>query len=480
MAIGDSRRDDVAIERRRTALTALAAMIVVLVVLAAGGALGWGAAAVSMAVLAALVTVYLAAARQGDASRQAASGVGGAPTQSFSLDGSARLVLDALPDPIVVVRAGGRVEAINAAARLELKAHGGEVAFAALMREPRVLDAVETALTEGRSGDVEFKDAAPRERHLRALVAPFKAGEGATPRAVVVIRDESAIKSAEVARADFLANASHELRTPLASLTGFIETLGGHARDDEAARDRFLEIMSEQAERMRRLIDDLLSLSRMEQSEHVAPRGSVDLAKLAGDVADALAPLAADRGVRVKLRRHVETARVAGDRDELVQVVQNLVDNAVKYSVGGGEVVLEVGVADSAAAAGHADEPLAANAARLTLLDPSDEADAAYAWIRVSDQGRGIERRHLPRLAERFFRGDPEDGAGIEGTGLGLAIVRQVMTRHRGGVSVESALGAGSRFTVCARLDGGADARRRPLAVGEGRHDPAPTPSPGE
>jgi two-component system phosphate regulon sensor histidine kinase PhoR len=454
MATGDSRRDDVAIERRRTALSALAAMIVVLVVLAAGGSLGWGAAAVSIAVLAALVAVYLAAAGQGDASRQAAAGTGGAPVQVFSLDESARLVLDALPDPVVVVRAGGRVEAINAAARRELKAQGGEVAFAALMREPRVLDAVEAALGEGRPGDVEFKDAAPRERHLRALVAPFKAGAGAIPRAVVVIRDESAIKSAEMARADFLANASHELRTPLASLSGFIETLGGHARDDEAARDRFLEIMSEQAERMRRLIDDLLSLSRLEQSEHVAPRGSVDLAKLAGDVADALAPLAADRGVRVKLRRHVETARVAGDRDELVQVVQNLVDNAVKYSVGGGEVVIEVGVSQDAAAAGHADEPLAANAARLTLLDPADNPDADYAWIRVSDEGRGIERRHLPRLSERFFRGDPEEAAGIEGTGLGLAIVRQVMARHRGGVSVESALGTGSRFTVCARLDG--------------------------
>jgi two-component system phosphate regulon sensor histidine kinase PhoR len=477
MAIGDSQRDDVAIERRRTALIALIVMAGVLFMLAAGGSLDWGAALVAAMALAALVGVYLAAAGQSDAPRRAAAGASGAPVMALTLDESARAVLDALPDPVIVVRAGGRVDAVNAAAQRELKSAAADAPFASLVREPRVLDAVEAALKESRFGDVEYKDAAPRERHLRALVAPFEAGAAPVPRAVIVIRDETAIKRAEAARADFLANASHELRTPLASLSGFIETLSGHARHDEAARDRFLEIMSEQADRMRRLIDDLLSLSRLEQSEHVAPRGSVDLAKLAGDVTDLLAPLAADRGVSVKLRRHVEAARVAGDRDELVQVVQNLVDNAVKYSFGGGDVVVEVGLADSAVLAAHAPEPLATNAVRLTLLDPADNLDAAYAWIRVADQGRGIERRHLPRLSERFFRGDSEDAAGIEGTGLGLAIVRQVMARHRGGVAVESGIGAGSRFTVFARLDAGpakgarAAAEAGPAASGRGAGD---------
>jgi two-component system phosphate regulon sensor histidine kinase PhoR len=459
MAIGDSQRDDVVIERRRAAVIAFVAAAIVLFVLAAGGALGWGPAIVSALALGAMMIAYLAAARQADGPRRSAADAAGAPTAAFAIDDSARAVLDALPDPVAIVRLGGRVEALNAAARRELRAPQNpagsvDAPFAALVREPRVLDAVEAALTQARSGDVEFKDAAPRERHLRALVAPFSAGPGAAPRAVVVLRDESAIKQAERARADFLANASHELRTPLASLTGFIETLRGHARDDAVARNRFLGIMSAQAERMRRLIDDLLSLSRLEQSEHVAPRGTADLAKIAGDVADALSLIAADRGVNVVLKRFIESARVAGDRDELVQVVQNLVDNAIKYSAEGGEVLVEVGVAPNAAAAAQAPEPLAPHAARLTLLAPADAADVPYAWIRVSDHGRGIERRHLPRLSERFFRGDPDEVSGVEGTGLGLAIVRQVMARHRGGVAVESALGTGSRFTMFARLEG--------------------------
>jgi two-component system phosphate regulon sensor histidine kinase PhoR len=412
--------------------------------------------------LAALMALYLTAAGQADAPRRAAALASGAPAARFAIDQSARVVLDALPDPVVIVRAGGRLEALNAAARRELRAHGTEAALASLVREPRVLDAVEAALTGGAASAVEYRDAAPRERHLRALVAPFRAGEGEAPRAVVVFRDETAIKRSEAARADFLANASHELRTPLASLTGFIETLGGHARDDEEARDRFLAIMSEQAERMRRLIDDLLSLSRLEQSEHVAPRGSVDLARLAGDVMDAMAPLAEERGVSLRLLTEVESARVAGDRDELVQVVQNLLDNAVKYSAAGGEVTVEVGVADGAVAAAHAPALLAPPAARMTLLDPADNPAGAYGWIRITDRGRGIERRHLPRLSERFFRCDPEDSAAVEGTGLGLAIVRQVMTRHRGGVAVESAPGAGSRFTIYARLQPQGGPERRP------------------
>lgn len=453
MASGDSQRDDVVIERRRTALIGFAAMVVVLIVLASGGALGWGAAVASGAVFAALVAVYLATAGLGDAPRRAATDARGAPDAARGVDEHVRVVLDALPEPVIVVREGGRVDALNAAARRELRALAVDEVFANVVREPQVLEAVLGALNDGRSGEVEFKDAAPRERYLRALVAPIRGPEGETRRAVIVIRDESGIKRAERARADFLANASHELRTPLASLAGFIETLGGHAREDEAARDRFLSIMTQQAERMRRLIDDLLSLSRIEQSEHVPPRGNADLAKIASDVVDALAPLAADRDVTIDLRLGVERARVVGDRDELVQVIQNLVDNAIKYSEDGGKVVVELGVAATATAAGQASAPLSKDSTRLTLLDPGGEPDKPYAWLCVSDQGRGIKREHLPRLSERFFRGDSEDVASTAGTGLGLAIVRHVMARHRGGVTVESALGAGSRFTVFLRCN---------------------------
>jgi two-component system phosphate regulon sensor histidine kinase PhoR len=464
MAIGDSQRDDVAIERRRTALMALVAMSIVLGVLALGGVLVWEAAVVSDAALMALIVLYLAAAGQADAPRKAAAASKGEPVARFSMDESARAVLDALPDPVVVVRAGGRVETVNAAARRELRAYSADSTIASLVREPRLLDAVEAALAGGDATEVEYKDAAPRERYFRALIAPFRPGDGAAPHVVVVVRDETAIKRSEAARADFLANASHELRTPLSSLTGFIETLSGHARNDEEARDRFLRIMSEQADRMRRLINDLLSLSRLEQSEHVAPRGSVDLAKVAGEVLDAMAPVARERGVALRLRAEDGVSRIAGDRDEILQVVQNLLENAVKYSAPGGEVMVEVGIAQGASAAAHAPALLAPQAARLTLTNAGDAPDAPQAWLRISDRGRGIERRHLPRLAERFFRCDPEEAAAIAGTGLGLAIVCQIMTRHRGGVAVESARGAGSRFTIYARLLDAAQGRTQALA----------------
>ncbi|MGD2134267.1 MAG: ATP-binding protein, partial [Maricaulaceae bacterium] len=269
----------------------------------------------------------------------------------------------------------------------------------------------------------------------------------------------------------FLANASHELRTPLASLMGFIETLRGHARDDEAARERFLGIISDQAERMRRLIDDLLSLSRIEQTERVTPTDTVNLAAVVEDVADALAPLADDQKVSLEIGQRVADARVLGDRDELVQVVQNLIENAVKYTDPGGRVGIDLGVAVSAQDAFSSAEPLAPDAVRLTLLQPEAPVDGEFAWVRVTDSGRGIERRHLPRLSERFFRGDSDMAASIEGTGLGLAIVRHVMARHRGGLAVESAVGAGSRFTILAPIENSRAAADRPAEAAADRSE---------
>jgi two-component system phosphate regulon sensor histidine kinase PhoR len=258
---------------------------------------------------------------------------------------------------------------------------------------------------------------------------------------VVVLRDETDARRTERMRADFLANASHELRTPLASLAGFVETLRTHAKNDPEARDKFLGIMAQQATRMARLVDDLLSLSRIELNEHIAPSGRVDLTRTVQDVTDAIRPLIEERGVTILAEAPSEVTPVTGDRDQLVQVIQNLVDNAVKYTPPGGTVRITLTYATSVAAA----RAPSRTGVGLSLLSPDARDGQAFVILRVADEGPGIARQHLPRLSERFYR---VEGQRTGGTGLGLAIVKHVVNRHRGGLMVESAEDAGSTFSV--------------------------------
>ena len=264
--------------------------------------------------------------------------------------------------------------------------------------------------------------------------------------ALLVIRDETDSRRNERMRADFLANASHELRTPLASLTGFIETLRGHARDDPEARDRFLGVMAAQAGRMARLIDDLMSLSRIELNEHIAPAGRVDVALVAHDVIDALAPLAAETGVRLETRLAERgKAVITGDRDQMLQVAQNLIDNALKFSPP--DASIEIDVIDDASAE-TALAPTRPGAARLSLLNPDLVGGERFVIFRVADHGRGIAREHMPRLSERFYRVEGQKSGERLGTGLGLAIVKHIINRHRGGLAIESLEGQGATFTA--------------------------------
>jgi two-component system phosphate regulon sensor histidine kinase PhoR len=284
-----------------------------------------------------------------------------------------------------------------------------------------------------------------QERVLKAFAQPLGATSDGARLALLVLRDETDIRRAERTRADFLANASHELRTPLASLSGFIETLRGHARTDEGAREKFLGIMQGQAERMSRLIDDLLSLSRIELNEHIAPDGEADLALAVMDVVDSLGPLARERGVRLETDLpEPGVALSIGDRDQIVQVIQNLIDNALKYSPRDSAVriQMEIGLTAEAAAA-----PRSTASSRLSLLTP-DHGPDIYAVLRVSDSGLGLAREHLPRLTERFYRVEGQKSGERSGTGLGLAIVKHIMNRHRGGMAVESVEGEGATFTV--------------------------------
>ncbi|MDI7775618.1 ATP-binding protein [Asticcacaulis sp. EMRT-3] len=359
-------------------------------------------------------------------------------------------VLRALPEPVMVV-AGYEPDDIaarwivfaNAAAQATFQIRGEGGSLVSAIRNPEVLECVDEALFGGLTGSVDFDtNGGARDRFWRAFAAPLPVdgamkGEASFQRlAVVVIRDETDVRRMEKMRADFLANASHELRTPLASISGFIETLRGPARDDEMAREKFLPIMAAQAERMGRLINDLLSLSRIEMNEHVPPAGETDLVLAVSDVVDSLTVIAQQKKVRLKL----ESPRpglypITGERDQIVQVVQNLVDNALKYAPIGSEVSVKVRFDMRLQDAATPCEP---QAARLVLLRPDRNMHDYYACITIRDQGPGIRREHLPRLAERFYRVEGQKSGDRLGTGLGLAIVKHIVNRHRGGLAVES------------------------------------------
>jgi two-component system phosphate regulon sensor histidine kinase PhoR len=342
-------------------------------------------------------------------------------------DTGLKLAVDAIADPCILTDAAGLVRFQNRAAteRLGPPRPGDPLSFK--LRVPELLAAVDRAGRGEAVEPVHFVDRVPTERHWRALVTPIRAGRaGERKRAdFVMVRlvDETDLVRLDRMRADFVANASHELRTPLASLTGFIETLLGPARDDAANRERFLKIMLEQAGRMARLIDDLLSLSRIEMRVHVRPDQRVDLAPVVGHVADTLAPLARDNEARIVTRLPDGPATVNGDRDELIQVVSNLVENGVKYGRPGGTVTV--------------------------TLAAEDGPDQTPGWcLSVADDGPGIAAEHLPRLTERFYRIDADTSRRQKGTGLGLAIVKHIVNRHRGRLTIRSEVGRGSTFSV--------------------------------
>lgn len=353
-------------------------------------------------------------------------------------------LIAALPEPALLLTPNGEIRTANARVALAIGPAkvGDPLSF--LVRVPEVLEAVRLSAEDGISRRVEFAERIPLDRWLEAHVVPVQlrprpkgaAAQGAaapsTPDAVLLtFRDLTAQRRSEQMRADFVANASHELRTPLASLSGFIETLLGPARNDAPARERFLGIMGAQARRMSRLIDDLLSLSRIELNLHVRPDTVVDLCGILSHVRDTLGPLAQDRGVTITLEAGETPLPVRGDRDELIRLFENLVENALKYGAAGEFVEVRI--------------------ARET----GPQGDVAAVSVR--DHGPGIAPEHLPRLTERFYRVDVAASRDQGGTGLGLAIVKHIIARHRGRLAVESTPGSGATFTV--RLDLAPDSR---------------------
>ena len=361
---------------------------------------------------------------------------------AVQFDSHARMLLDELVDAILVVDGEDRVVLANKAARAVLVDPAYERKMVSmLMRRPAVLEAIARVRLTGTPEKAEFMELVPVQRNFEAYVAPLAFPDAPEPLVLVSLRDLTQIKALEQMRADFVANASHELRTPLSSLSGFIETLRGHAKDDPDARERFLGIMQEQAGRMRRLIDDLLSLSRIELNEHVPPSRSVDLRAVAYDVIDALQPQARQARIQIKLVPEPGLPLAIGDRDELLQVLQNLIDNAIKYGRPDSEVIVTLG-------------PGVPPDFSLGAMVPNP-----CCYLAVKDSGQGIAAQHIPRLTERFYRVDVSQSRDRGGTGLGLAIVKHIVNRHRGKLDIKSEQGKGSVFMVALPAAGAADTR---------------------
>jgi two-component system phosphate regulon sensor histidine kinase PhoR len=332
-----------------------------------------------------------------------------------------RDLIEALPDPAMVLDATGSVIHANplVSELFQKPALGQPVTH--LTRKPELIDAIENIHSGERTAVIELELRVPLQRRVLAMLSRLTTeDQSAAAPVLVVFRDMTEQDRVARMRSDFIAHASHEMRTPLAALRGFVETLQGPARDDPVARERFLSIMGAQAIRMSHLIDDLLSLSRIEMTEHLAPEGIVEIGDVIDAVADELEPLAKANDVAIKITAPPSPIEVSGERDELTQVFQNLVENAIKYGHRGGHVDVRIARDD----------------------------DGRRAVVTITDNGPGIEEHHLPRLTERFYRVSATASRERGGTGLGLAIVKHIVTRHRGQLRIASTVGKGSSFAV--------------------------------
>ncbi len=334
-------------------------------------------------------------------------------------------LLQAVPVPLVMIDREERVSAANDPAKALFGAAIEGRHYITVLRQPTVLDCVETALNGGEPASAQFLSRDTSGDTTFQMQATPVDSDGLSG-VMLTFEDVSHVQAATQMRRDFVANVSHELRSPLTAVLGFIETLRGPAKDDAAARERFLEIMEREATRMSRLIKDLLSLSKVETEERQRPTTPVDVAGLVTSATMSLGPLAKENGVEITVEGTDDTVLVPGDADQILQVLTNLMENAIKYSNGSVRV-------------------------ELTTLDRDETLRAPAVRIEVADDGDGIEAIHIPRLTERFYRVDSHRSREMGGTGLGLAIVKHIVNRHRGRLRIESKPGEGTRFIVALR-----------------------------
>ena len=379
----------------------------------------WFAGASVYVLVLALAALAVAALLPADAERQPVDA--GAAIEASGLQRlSGEYLAAAVADPLIIFDHSATIVHANAAAFAAFGGLAPGMSLSLKFRAPEMQALLDGILAgEVASDAVDYTEKLPVERTYR--VSASTVGH-ATGLYVLVFKDQSETRRIDRMRADFIANASHELRTPLASIAGFIETLRGPARSDPAARDQFLQIMQNQTGRMARLIDDLLSLSRLEMKPYLRPGTEVDLRQTIDSVIDSLGPLASENGIVIEREFADGPLVVPGDRDELFQVFENLLENACKYGQSGGHVT-------------------------VSIAGGEDSQQPGFD-VTIRDYGPGIAEEHIPRITERFYRVDVENSRTQKGTGLGLSIVKHILTRHNARLSIKSEVGKGAAFTV--------------------------------
>ncbi len=340
------------------------------------------------------------------------------------------ILVDSLPDILIMTNDEQVILKTNKASRQRFGQNLAGRKLHEVVNNDRLLNTVASVAGDFKPREIEFLYVADEPRDYRAVVERFPVPSPGGISIIITLTDVTELKQLEKMRADFVANASHEIRTPLASISGFIETLRGPAKDDAQAREQFLQVMSEQATRMTNLVTDLLSLSKVEMNMHTIPTGNVDVVRLLRAEKDNLQWQAKDKNMQIMLEVSEDLPAVRGDESELRQVFHNLVSNAIKYGYPDTEVTVS---------------------AKVTASLPSDPNfiyREKVVVVSITDRGEGIPREHLPRLTERFYRVDSARTRTIGGTGLGLAIVKHIIQRHRGVMKVDSEVGVGSTFSV--------------------------------
>lgn len=342
---------------------------------------------------------------------------------------SAETILESLPQPLILLDENRQIVRSTAGARALLGETTAGRDLSSLLRTPIVLEAVDAVLAGDSDQVIEFDIEFPAMMSLSAQIQHLSEPAADGSVLVIALFDVTEIKKTQKMRTDFVANASHELRTPLAVLSGSIKTLQGPARGDAEGQAKFLDMMEQHTTRMTRLIDDLLSLSRIELNASMVPDGTVDLYAVLTNVVDMLEVPAARRHVSIVLEPELGVRRIDGDEVEISQLFQNLVDNAVKYSDENSTVRISLREIDKPAST-------------------VGQVGKKYLEVSVTDEGAGIAAEHIPRLTERFYRVDTARSREMGGTGLGLAIVKHIVSRHRGALDVQSTEGEGATFTV--------------------------------
>jgi len=340
------------------------------------------------------------------------------------------ILVDSLPDILVMCNDEQVIVRTNKAARTIFGQNLANKPLSAVIPHDGLLNGVSAVIEELRGREVEFHLDEPIPRDFRAIIERFPIASTGGITVIITLNDVTELRRVEKMRADFVANASHEIRTPLASIKGFIETLRGPAKDDEGARNEFLKVMDEQATRMSTLISDLLSLSKIEMNAHTVPDGKVDMLRIVRSEKEAFSWAAKDKNMTIRIELSDTLPPARGEERELMQVLHNLIGNAIKYGASNTEVTV---------------------VARVTSMLPQDPNFLRLhraICISVIDRGEGIAKEHLPRLTERFYRVDSARSRSIGGTGLGLAIVKHIINRHRGVLTIDSVVGEGSKFSV--------------------------------